>query len=783
MADNSLHPTILLIWTLANRGACLSGSDRIQPVFFLLACLEVMDDAYQPEANQMGFDAAAIESIRQGAAECRELTGLSTDELTKARRTLRRTLLEGATPLPMQMLHRSDDSRAIFNQAARRAANQGDSELTMTHIFRLLLEDLPSEAAGLLKELPHGPVTDFGAGSKPEASSTGSTTSAAVRNRGKAAKSKTPILDELGRDLTELARSGSLPAVVGRLPEMTSIARFLVRTSKRNVIIVGDAGVGKTAVVEGLASHLARETAPEFLRRLRIVQISVSDLVAGTKYRGDMEERLQRLIAEVNAEPNIVLFLDEIHLVMKSGGAGESPMDIANILKPALAKDTFRCIGATTTEEFERYIKDDAAFLRRFQVLRLAEPSPAEAVEICRSWAARIEGIQSVQFEAQAIEAAVELSLQFIHGRSLPDKAIDLLENAAAFVKVASLTFAEHPGEEQSVIRRVDIENVLEEQYGIPVRRISQPDPAKIGAALRAAVVGQDEAIQAVVDSLRMLEGQRQVEPDRPYGIFLFLGPTGVGKTFLAEKLAEALYGDPRTSICRINLNEYKENYDIARLIGAAPGLIGHDRQGVLFQFTEGHPQGLFLLDEVEKAHPEIQDFFLQIFDKGEAIDSRGRKANFRPYLFILTANIESASEKGASLGFATGAAAAKGKPRREKRSAALARAFRPEFLGRLDRIVTFGPLREADYRELLLKSLTRLGAGTLAEYGVQIGMDEDSQNAFAAACAAQPDGARGFERLFQHALAVPLREFLAEGYEGKTLLISWDGETASFGG
>jgi len=541
--------------------------------------------------------------------------------------------------------------------------------------------------------------------------------------------------------------------------------------------------VGKTAVVEGLASHLARETAPEFLRRLRIVQISVSDLVAGTKYRGDMEERLQRLIAEVNAEPNIVLFLDEIHLVMKSGGAGESPMDIANILKPALAKDTFRCIGATTTEEFERYIKDDAAFLRRFQVLRLAEPSPAEAVEICRSWAARIEGIQSVQFEAQAIEAAVELSLQFIHGRSLPDKAIDLLENAAAFVKVASLTFAEHPGEEQSVIRRVDIENVLEEQYGIPVRRISQPDPAKIGAALRAAVVGQDEAIQAVVDSLRMLEGQRQVEPDRPYGIFLFLGPTGVGKTFLAEKLAEALYGDPRTSICRINLNEYKENYDIARLIGAAPGLIGHDRQGVLFQFTEGHPQGLFLLDEVEKAHPEIQDFFLQIFDKGEAIDSRGRKANFRPYLFILTANIESASEKGASLGFATGAAAAKGKPRREKRSAALARAFRPEFLGRLDRIVTFGPLREADYRELLLKSLTRLGAGTLAEYGVQIGMDEDSQNAFAAACAAQPDGARGFERLFQHALAVPLREFLAEGYEGKTLLISWDGETASFGG
>jgi ATP-dependent Clp protease ATP-binding subunit ClpC len=780
MAENTLHPSILLVWTLANRSACLSGSERIHPVYFLLACLEVMDDAYQPEASQMGFDAQALDTIRQSAAECRELSGLPTDELTKARRSLRRTLLEGATPLPMQMLHRSDDSRAIFNQAARRAADLGDSELTMTHVFRLLLENLPSEASGLLTSLPASPITDFGSGGKSESSPSGSTTSAAVRNRGKAAKSKTPILDELGRDLTELARAGSLPAVVGRVPEMTAIARYLVRTSKRNVIIVGDAGVGKTAVVEGLAGHLARPNAPEFLRRLRIVQISVSDLVAGTKYRGDMEERLQRLIAEVNAEPNIVLFLDEIHLVMKSGGAGESPMDIANILKPALAKDTFRCIGATTTEEFERYIKDDAAFLRRFQVLRLAEPSPSEAVEICRSWAARIEGIQSVHFEDEAISAAVELSLQFIHGRSLPDKAIDLLENAAAFVKVSSLTFSDQPVEDQSVIRRVDIENVLEEQYGIPVRQISQPDPARIGAALKAAVFGQDEAIESVVDSLRMLEGQRQVEPNRPYGIFLFLGPTGVGKTFMAEQLATALYGDSRTSICRINLNEYKESYDIARLIGAAPGLIGHDRQGVLFQFIEGHPQGLFLLDEVEKAHPEIQDFFLQIFDKGEAIDTRGRKANFRPYLFILTANIESSTEKGA-LGFAPAVAPVKGKPGKGKRSAELTRAFRPEFLGRIDRIVTFGQLKEADYHTLLGKSLERLAAASMAEYEIQITMDPDSQLAFAAACTAQPDGARGFERLFQHLLAVPLREFLAAGFEGETLHIRWDGETASF--
>ncbi len=779
MAEMNLHPSILLMWTLANRNACLAGSDRIRPAFFLLACLEIMDDAYQPEASQMGLDDEGYEAIQTSAADCRGMLGLPIEELTKARRTLRRTLLEGGTPLPAQMLHRSDESRQLFAQAARLGASVGDPALTMTHIFQVLLADLPPEAAGLFKDLPAAQTGGNETGTLGNAApSTSAATPAALRNRNRAVKSKTPVLDELGRDLTELARQGSLPPVVGRLPEMTAIARYLVRTSKRNVIIVGDAGVGKTAVVEGLAQNLVKENTPDFLARLRIVQISVSDLVAGTKYRGDMEERLQRLITEVSSDPNIVLFLDEIHLVMKSGGAGESPMDIANILKPALAKDTFRCIGATTTDEFERYIKDDAAFLRRFQVLRLSEPSPAEALEICRAWAHRIEKIQAVHFDDEALAAAVELSVQFIHGRSLPDKAIDLLENAAAFVKVSSLTFAEKPPEGETTIHREDIEIVLEEQYGIPVQRISQPDPLKIGEALRAAVVGQDEAIDAVVDTLRMLEGQRAVEPNRPYGIFLFLGPTGVGKTFLAEQLAAVLYGDPRSSICRINLNEYKESYDIARLIGAAPGLIGHERQGVLFQFIEGHAQGLFLLDEVEKAHPEIQDFFLQIFDKGEAVDTRGRKANFRPYLFILTGNVEAAAAS-APLGFAP---AAETKPKRQKRSAELTRAFRPEFLGRIDRIVTFRALAEADYRELLEQSLARLAAQSAAEFDVQIEMNEENRAAFAGLCAQQPDGARGFERLFQHHLAVPLREFLAD-FEGEAVTIRWDGEQAAFTG
>ena len=404
-----------------------------------------------------------------------------------------------------------------------------------------------------------------------------------------------------------------------------------------------------------------------------------------------MEERLQRLIAEVNAEPNIVLFLDEdLHLVMKSGWGGRIADRHRQYSQAGPGQGYLRCIGATTTEEFERYIKDDAAFLRRFQVLRLAEPSPPRLPRFAALAASVSKASSPSTLRTMPSWRLSSFRCSSSTAARLPDKAIDLLENAAAFVKVSSLTFAEHPVEEQSVIRRVDIENVLEEQYGIPVRQISQPDPTKIGAALRAAVVGQDEAIEAVVDSLRMLEGQRQVESNRPYEIFLFLGPTGVGKTFLAEQLATVLYGDPRTNICRINLNEYKESYDIARLIGAAPGLIGHDRQGVLFQYTEGHAQGLFLLDEVEKAHPEIQDFFLQIFDKGEAIDTRGRKANFRPYLFILTANIESAAEK-AALGFAPAAAPAKGKPREERRSAELTRTFRPEFLGRIDRIVTLG--------------------------------------------------------------------------------------------
>jgi ATP-dependent Clp protease ATP-binding subunit ClpC len=777
-----IHPSVQLAWGIANAEANNAGSKKIEPVHFLLAALKIIDDAYHQDAVAMQFPQKMLGEIAEVAAECRRVLKITDEEITAARRGLTNALRERADLKTgrFRMLHRSEESRALFQKGAEQAEQAGLKQLTLTYLLNEIWESLPPEIKSFFKE-------DRTGSERKQALSAALIGTATEESDGEIEtffpsfneSSKTPLLDEIGRDLTALALKGRLTQTVGRRTEMTMLARYLQRTSKRNVILIGDAGVGKTAVVEGLAQRIIKEDAPDFLRALRIVQINVADLVAGTKYRGEMEERLQAIIAETVANPNIVLFLDEIHLVVKAGAAGEGAMDIAGILKPALARDDFRCIGATTTDEFERYLKADSALMRRFQVLRVGEPSEEEALTICREWARRIESIQQVVFEEDALAAAVSLSARLIRQRSLPDKAIDLLENAAAFVKVSSLSFSGSDySKELPHIHRRQIEEVLEEQYGISVSAARALDVSRVETTLRAQLLGQDEAIEALSESLAALEA-RPESAARPLGVLMFIGPTGVGKTFAAETIGRALFGEDERSIGRFNMSEYKERHELARLIGAPPGFVGHEYQGALFRFVEGNPQGLILLDEMEKAHAEIQDYFLQIFDKGEARDSRGRLVDFRRHVFIMTCN--EGLDQQSEIGFR--AAAEKKRPETHAKQAAaqLLKHFRQEFIARLDRLIVFRALSTEDYGKLFERQIANLSREVEQRYQTRIETSEDVRRQMCELYADRSDGARGFLRLFERTLAAPLFGYLDDGPKTQVVRIAWDGDAAAF--
>lgn len=651
-----VHPSFSLSLAIANGEACQAGAKVVRPAHFLLASLIIIDDGYAQAAEALRLDGVAQRAVAEAARECRGWLEMTDDEVTTARRALRGALREGDAR-PVRVLPRSGDSEYVLQKAGRRLVRMGAEQLSLVHLFHALLDELPDEGANLvrpgvlpdLSELPPPPRSAYNISiidGDPEAPAG----ALPAGPDGAGAPSPTPTIDALGRDLTALAREGLLPDVIGREAEMTAVARYLTRTSKRNVIITGEAGVGKSAVVEGLARRLAADSAPEFLRRLRIVQINVGDLLAGAKYRGDLEDRIKAVAAEAAAAPDVVLFFDEIHLLKSGSGAG-SPADIANLLKPALANDGIRCMGATTNDEFERYLSGDPAFTRRFQVIRLAEPTEEEALAICRHVARKIEAAQRVRIEDTAVAAAVSLSARHIRGRALPDKAIDLLENAATYVKVTSLTFSDPaPAQDAPTVGREHVVSVLEDQYGFTVEHADVLDAEGAAAALRAELVGQEEAVAALVESIATL-ARRPPASGRPLGVFMFTGPTGVGKTKSAECLAQTLFrGD--AAFARFNMNEYKERHDLARLVGAPPGFVGHENTGALFRFAAANPQGLVLLDEMEKAHPEIQDFFLQIFDNGRARDSRGREADFSHHLFVMTCNVTSRDASAQDIGF-----------------------------------------------------------------------------------------------------------------------------------
>lgn len=766
----TIDPTVQLGWALANAEACFSGNNRIEPEHFVLALLNILDDAFQHEATNMGIPPQGIEALLTFAAESRSKLGVDDHMITAARRALRKSLREGNSPRPMVMLHRTDTSRSLFRKAGRRALASGAESLTLDYLLEEMVSDFPKEVAAYFPDkaeetkgkspLKQGHSQEIGWQSVNESQFDSSHTK------------RTPVVNAIGRDLTALARKGRLPDVVGRQQEMKALARFLSRTAKRGVMLVGKAGVGKTAVIEGFAQRIAGNKVPEFLRSIRIVQLNVSDLISETKYRGDMEKRLQDIISEAESDPNLILFIDEIHLVMQSVGGGAP--EIANILKPALSRDDLRIIGATTDEEFERYIRPDGAFMRRFQILQVPEPSLDECIVIADAWVKRIEDYQGVTFEHDVVKSAVSLAADFLTDRNLPDSAIDLLENAATFVKVSSLSINDAvPQKTKSIINVQLIQDVLQEVHGISANMLDSFDTGHIRTYLNNKIFGQRKAVSEVIETLESVQLTKS-RTNKPVAVLLFAGSSGIGKTFTAECLSEAMYGERDQGFLRINMSELKEQHDIARLIGAPPGFIGHDQEPVLFQFVAGVPQGLILLDEMEKSHPEIQDYFLQIFDKGTARDSHGRSADFRHTVFVMTCNIWSEETKKKNIGFIQDQSQQYLDAENSLKSA-LKDHFRPEFLARIDRCVRFEIPNSDDLEMLLSSKFEELADEVKMDQRVKIELGDEECRNFVLKHNSSNEGVRGFIRVVERLLFVPLLKYVSTLSNENCVLVKFD--------
>ena len=626
----------------------------------------------------------------------------------------------------------------------------------------------------------------------------------------------TPALDTFGRDLTALARKGKLDPMVGRREELARLVQVLCRRNKNNAALIGEAGVGKTAVVEGLAQAIAAGEAPEPMLKKRIVSLDLTLLVAGTKYRGQFEERIKAILDETRRSGEIILFIDEIHTLVGAGGA-EGAMDAANIVKPALARGELQCIGATTLDEYRKSIEKDPALERRFQTLRVEEPTVEQTVEILRGLAPRYEAFHKVKYRPEALEAAASLSARYVSGRYLPDKAIDLIDETGARVHIGASTRPaefkaeeaavaealrakdeavakqdfeaasrfrddalarrkalderleawkrEHGGDAAAEVTEDDIAETLSRSTGIPVRRMGKDETARLldlEKELSSAVVGQDEAISTLARALRRSRtGLR--DPRRPIGSFLFLGPTGVGKTLLARTLATQIFGDEKALI-QVDMSEYAERHEVSRLVGAPPGYVGYDQGGQLTERVRRRPYSVVLFDEVEKAHPDVMQTFLQILDEGRLTDGQGRKVDFRNTVVILTSNLGvDAAKSGRAFGFGAGGSEALQAQVRDTMLDAAKKAFRPELLNRFDAQVVFRRLEKDDIVKIVDIELKSLRA-RLAAQGLTLELSRAAMDDLASVGLDPAYGARPLRRAIENRIEDPLADAMLRG-------------------
>ena len=721
-------------------------------------------------------------------------------------------------------------AKRVIELAIDEARRLGHNYIGTEHLLLGLLHEGEGVAAGVLESF--GITLEQ---ARAEVVRSLSQSAARPKTAARPATNRTPLLDQLGVDLTASSKAGKLDPVVGREKEIGRVIQILSRRTKNNPALIGEPGVGKTAIVEGLAHRIASGDVPETLEDKRIITLDMAGVVAGTKYRGEFEERLKKIIEEIKASGNCILFVDEFHTIV-GAGAAEGAVDAASILKPSLARGEIRCIGATTLDDYRKHVERDAALERRFQPVTVEEPSIEDAVEILRGIKGRYEEHHKLEISDDALKAAVSLAARYIPDRFLPDKAIDLIDEASSrkrikfgsvpstvkklkeseerfrrdkevalaeqkYDQAAELRQKEIRAEEEwkkieedwqadkekahAEVTREDIAEVVSMWTGVPAVQLTGDETARLlhmEEALHKRIVSQDEAIEVISKAVRRARAGLK-DPKRPIGNFIFLGPTGVGKTELVKALADFMFGSEDTMI-RLDMSEYQERHTVSRMVGAPPGYVGYDEGGQLTEAVRRKPYSAILLDEIEKAHPDVFNILLQIFDDGHLTDSRGRRVDFRNTIVIMTSNIGSETiRKRSSLGFAPQGDDAKAQQKsyenmRDKLQEELKKNFRPEFLNRIDGVVVFHSLTKENIRQIVDLNLANV-TKQLAEKGIALEVTESAKDLLGEKGYDEVFGARPLRRVIQNLVEDKLSDSLLRGHfrEGDTAVVDRDGD------
>jgi len=802
-------------------------NDRAKRVLAL-----AQDEAIRFNHNYIGTEHLLLGLVREGEGVAARVLDSLGVELSKVRTAVEFIIGRGDSTTSPSEITLSPRTKKVIELAIDEARKLGHSHVGTEHLLLGLVREGEGIASGVLESLGvslekvrHQVIATLGQ-QHPQAAE-------AAAAGGKSASSKTPTLDQLGVNLTAMSKAGQLDPVIGREKEIERVIQILSRRTKNNPALIGEPGVGKTAIAEGLAHRIVKGDVPETLQGKRVLTLDIGSLVAGTKYRGEFEERLKKIIEELRHAHDVILFIDELHTLV-GAGAAEGAVDAANILKPSLARGELQCIGATTLDEFRKYIERDAALERRFQPVMVEEPSIEETVQILTGIRSRYEDHHKVSITDDAVKASAELSARYITDRFLPDKAIDLMDEAASRVRLRYSTVPSDVKDAQKELDRVvaekeqamesqqyelastlrqqervqqdklqqakadwllaqsqkrpevtdeDIAEVTSMWTGIPVRRLAEEETQKLlkmEEALHAKVIGQDVAVTTIARAVRRARAGLK-DPRRPIGVFFFVGPTGTGKSHLARSLAEFMFGSVDNTV-KIDMSDYMERHNVSRLVGSPPGYVGYEEGGQLTETVRRKSYCVILLDEIEKAHPEVFNMLLQIFDEGRLADAKGRSVDFRNTIIIMTSNLAQKMLKSESaLGFRgkteggddPGLTAAYERMK-ERVQEEMKRFFRPEFLNRIDATVVFQPLNRAEIRQIVELELVGVRK-QLASQEITLIVSDDAKDHIATVGYDSNFGARPLARSIQNEIADPLAEMLLQGkfHPGDTVRVS----------
>jgi len=744
-------------------------------------------------------------------------------DLHKVRMEVEKLVKAGPDMVTMGKLPQTPRAKKVIEFAIEEARNLNHNYVGTEHLLLGLLREQDGVAAQVLMNLglKLDEVRDevlhlLGAGVEPDEGASSSSPSGPGEGPQRRAKTKTPALDSFGRDLTELAREGQLDPVIGRADEIERVIQVLCRRTKNNPVLLGEAGVGKTAIVEGLAQKIISSDVPEILYERRIVALDLAMMVAGTKYRGQFEERIKAVMNEVRRAKNVILFIDELHTLVGAGGA-EGAIDAANVLKPSLSRGEIQCIGATTLDEYRKYIEKDGALERRFQTIIVNPPNREQTLAILKGLRDRYEAHHRVEIDDTALERAVELSNRYITGRVQPDKAIDVIDEAGARIRLKTMTkppdlagiesqIEKLQMEKDEAVKNADYERaaelrdkaekiraekdemqkqwkertreadgkvdsevvaeVVSKMTGVPLTRLEKEEAQRLlelEKELHKRVVSQDEAIKMVSKSIRRARSGLK-DPRRPMGSFIFAGPSGVGKTLLSKALAEFMFGDEEALI-QLDMSEYMEKHNVSRLVGAPPGYVGYEEGGQLTERIRRRPYAVVLLDEIEKAHPDVFNMLLQIMEEGRLTDSFGRQVDFRNTILILTTNIgaDLIRNKG-GFGFGKRDEDASYEKMKEMLHKEVERYFRPEFLNRLDDVIVFKALTRDDLKTIIDYELRRVRDRLSSEHRLELEIADEAKE-FLIDKGYNPDfGARPLRRALEQHVEDPISEEILRG-------------------